>query len=311
MSWGPEQERQHPRDQAGRFTSALHWRVFETSLSPRLVPGDDPHNATQQIRASEENYRGLGRWWGRDEGDDETHGRELAAFYAAPSSVLVGVRMRPEDAAAMHDPEDSGLYARQPTQVLVEQVHVMEENGTWTQLDVPAGLTSWTHGIPDPNAWAGEVNRRLPGGSIYDTFTHPEFSDPSDDQRDQAEQWARGKFDYTDRTTGYRSEVTSIDHSGDGFTAYGEFVDGQATIGHWEIGILNDEDTGGRAMVVEGIEIDPDRRGEGLAKRWVQRLEAAGRAEGVERISMWDMSGGFWERMGYTRDRRGTGEKTL
>ena len=166
MTWN---ERDHPRNPhtgeftedwlgalsarlPGEFTSAMHWRVVPSSLAPGIVPGDDSHNAEQQIRAAEENFGGLGKWWGRTEGDNETQGRALAAFYAAPTSVLIGARMRPEDAAAIHDPDNwSGLIARNPTQVLVEQVHVMESDGSWTRLDVPPGLTAWTR-TPDEEA---------------------------------------------------------------------------------------------------------------------------------------------------------------
>lgn len=158
-------------------------------------------------------------------------------------------------------------------------------------------------------SWANQVAAALPG-SIFDSFTDPAFSEPSDYQHEQARNWAHTKLEYIDRSTGYRSRVFDIEHGGDGFTVSGSFEDGSTTIGHWQVGVLKDED-GARVGVVEGIELDADRRGEGLAKRWARRLEDVLRAEGVVRISMWDMSGGFWEHLGYARDRRGTGVKQL
>lgn len=158
--------------------------------------------------------------------------------------------------------------------------------------------------------WARKLSARLPGGSIFDSFTDPEFGDPTPQQQEQAERWAHDRFDYVDRTTGYRSQVFSVEHNADGFTVAASFQDGEHSIGGYQFGITQDEE-GHKIGFVEEINIDSDRRGEGLAKRWVHRLEQALKAEGVEFISMWDMSGGFWEHMGYTRDRQGVAGKTL
>jgi len=176
---------------------------------------------------------------------------------------------------------------------------------TWREADHPRD--------PDgqfTESWANRLSAALPGGSIFDTFIDPEFGEPSEVMVEQASDWAHERFDYTDRTTGYRSRVTGIEHGGDGFNIHGVFEDGDTEIGHYQIGILKDED-GSRAAVVEGVYLDQDRRGEGLAKRWVARLEDAARAEGIKTISMWDMSSGFWEHLGYVRGRWSQGSKQL
>jgi hypothetical protein len=98
--------------------------------------------------------------------------------------------MRPEDAAAMYDdPEASGLRAKKPTQLSIEQVHVAEPNGSWTQLDVPPGLTSWTHGIGESGLVAqadsvadgpfyhGTVHPHAPGDEVDPNNSRNYFSD--------------------------------------------------------------------------------------------------------------------------------------
>lgn len=161
--------------------------------------------------------------------------------------------------------------------------------------------------------WAEKLSARLPGGSIYDTLIDPEFGDPSEQMQQQAETWAREHFDYTDRTSGVYSRVSSVEHGGDGFSVNGRFEDQSRTVGTWSIGVLahGGRDEATRAFAVEEINLDRDYQGQGIAGRWARRLEQVARDTGTRHISMWDMSGGFWERMGYTRDRHGIGEKQL
>lgn len=160
--------------------------------------------------------------------------------------------------------------------------------------------------------WAEKLSRRLPGGSIFDTLTDPEFGDVSPQQQEAAEHWAHDQFDYPDRTSGTRSEVSSVEHSGDGFSVNGRFHEGDRTVGTWSIEVLkNGGDGQTRSFAVEEINLNTDWQGQGIAGRWVRKLEQVARDSGAQSISMWDMSGGFWERMGYTRDQRGIGEKQL
>lgn len=175
---------------------------------------------------------------------------------------------------------------------------------TWRESDHPRN--------PDgefTDSWAGQVSRRLVG-TIYDTFRDPEFGDPSDQMQQEAEAWARQHFDYSDRTTGVRSRVSSVEHGGDGFSVNGRFEDLGRTVGTWSIGVLKGEG-GTPEAAVEEINLDSDYQKQGIAGRWARRLEQVIRDSGGQRISMWDMSRGFWEHMGYTRDRRGIGEKQL
>jgi GNAT superfamily N-acetyltransferase len=163
---------------------------------------------------------------------------------------------------------------------------------------------------PDSGEWVEKVSARLPGGSVFDTFVDPAFQDPGEDAIEQAEQWAHRHFDYVDRTTGYRSEVFDVQHNGDGVIVSATFQDGPRSIGGYQLAVFKDEE-GHRVGTVESVEIDQDQRGQGLARRWVQRMETVFRREGVEFVSMWDQSRGFWEHMGYVRDRFGIGGKQL
>jgi GNAT superfamily N-acetyltransferase len=142
----------------------------------------------------------------------------------------------------------------------------------------------------------------------------PAFDEPSDYQEQMASEWANEHFTYRDTPTRYESTVDETEHGGDGVTVKGSFLDdGGQNVGQWEFAILRDEN-GDRAMVVDTISIDHPYRGGGVAKRWVQHLEAVGRREGVVRISMWDQSSGFWESQGYTASFQGafkTSEKML
>jgi len=147
----------------GRFraTGPIHWRVFPTGVLPDLVPGDDSRDAVLQIRRGEEHGGGLGRWWfaaGDEEHNDEESARRGAEHYGGEGQILVGARF--EHPERLESPRhSSGLYAREPLQLLVEQVHVWE-NGRWEPVEVPEGLTSWTSA---PHDWAEQVAGRLPG----------------------------------------------------------------------------------------------------------------------------------------------------
>lgn len=144
----------------GRFRGEMRWRTFPSSLVPAWNPGDDPLDAVMQIRRSESEYNGLGRWWfGVGDGEHDTDEDAIvgAKHYAAPGSVLVGVRF-PEGAQLREYRDSSGLVATEPTEVLVEQVHIMGEDGRWQPLEVPAGLTAWTR---RPDDWADRVSDGL------------------------------------------------------------------------------------------------------------------------------------------------------
>lgn len=163
---------------------------------------------------------------------------------------------------------------------------------------------------PDDGRWVDRViAQAIP--SIYDTLTHPEFSDVSYEQQQAAEKWAL-QLAYPDREAGVRSQISSVEHAVDGFSVNGRFVRGSAdeTVGTWSVAILKDED-GTPTAAVEEINIDPQWQGQGIAGRWARRLEQVVRQSGGQSISMWDQSGGFWEHMGYVKDRFGIGRRQL
>ena len=162
--------------------------------------------------------------------------------------------------------------------------------------------------------WAARLSRQIHqarfSASVFDTFVDPEFGGPSWRAGQVAERWSHEHFDYRDNETGQSSAVTQVVHHGDGFTVHGGFYDQEgAGVGRWEFALLRYD--GQNVATVQNINIKPARRGRGLAKRWVQRLEQAAAAQGAVKVEMWDVSGGFWESQGYTRDERGTAEKTL
>ena len=165
--------------------------------------------------------------------------------------------------------------------------------------------------------WVDRVIASM-GRSIYDTLTHPEFGDASHEQQQAAEQWAL-QLAYPDRDTGTRSRVSSVEHSVDGFSVNGRFevredtggaMARSRTIGTWSVAVLKD-DEGTPTAAVEEINLDPKWQKQGIAGRWARRFEQAVRQSGGQSISMWDMSSGFWEHIGYVRDRFGIGRKQL
>ena len=159
--------------------------------------------------------------------------------------------------------------------------------------------------------WAEKLSARLPGGSIYDTLTSAEFGDPSEQQQAQAEQWAAG-LQYTDHQSGIRSVVSGVEHAGDGFSANGRFVEGDQTVGGWSVAVLHSNTDAPFPMVeVEEIWLADPMQGQGIARRWVRRLEGHARQSGAQQVEMWDQSGGFWEHLGYVRASNGMGVKQL
>jgi hypothetical protein len=164
MTW---RERDHPRDGRGRFTdgggwaaevsdrmsaaplgpqgefdSWVIWRVFPSSLAPGLIPDDDPHDATQQVRRSESEWGGLGRWWWADPHEQE---QVDVGFYGGPGSVLVGARARAAESNLRDRSGHSGQFAFEPVELAVVAMQVWEGRG-WRPIPVPGGLTTVTHG---------------------------------------------------------------------------------------------------------------------------------------------------------------------
>lgn len=134
-------------------------------------------------------------------------------------------------------------------------------------------------------------------------------------QVEEAASWARSALEYDD-PSGVRSRVVDVkvgmteydpDDPGSGEDAglqiRGSFQSAGRSVGSWTIKVGYDIDTEEWTAVVDGIHLDEETRGQGIAGRWVRRLEQVLRdTTDVGEVSLWDQSGGFWEAMGYQND---------
>lgn len=160
---------------------------------------------------------------------------------------------------------------------------------------------------PDDGRWVDHVIARM-GPSIYSTLSLNDTFDPTPEQQKAAEQWAQ-QLAYRDAEAGVRSQISSVEHQGDGFSVNGRFVRGRAdeTVGTWSIGL--ETQYGEREASVGEIQLDPAWQGKGIAGRWVRRLEQVIRQSGGQSIWLWDDSKGFWQHMGYPNPGGGRGRR--
>ncbi|MBM0203529.1 hypothetical protein JNW90_10685 [Micromonospora sp. STR1s_5] len=122
----------------GEYDSPPYWRTFSTSADARYG-GDDPMDARTQIERTEENYGGLGRWYGAE---------ELAAPYGAQDHVMVAVRFRTKDLEdqVYETDELAGLRVRGSEPVKMAVVGMLVNRGQgWEQIPVPPGLITRSH----------------------------------------------------------------------------------------------------------------------------------------------------------------------
>lgn len=114
----------------GEFTSPVLWRTFPGSAF-------DGASAQEHIDATEETWGGIGKWLGT---------LDEAKAYGEEGSLLVAVRLRPDDRGRLHEPSDvSGLVANAaPVDVAVVSMQEYRDGG-WHNIEVPAGLVTRTH----------------------------------------------------------------------------------------------------------------------------------------------------------------------
>lgn len=125
----------------GAYDSDVYWRALPSSLAPGIVRGDDPHDAVRQVRASTEEWGGLGRWWWASGDIDDT------GFYGGTDgSVLVGARFRSGALSFSEPAGHSGQFADEPMDMAVVAVRVWED-GQWRPIPVPLGLIAATHDV--------------------------------------------------------------------------------------------------------------------------------------------------------------------
>jgi len=103
---------------------------------------DELLDAHAQIRASEENWGGIGSWFGT---------KEQAEFYSDPGIVTLAVQFRQSDVTRFTEPEDvSGFVAPHRTPALVVGISYIDEKTKKKHvLDIPDNLITLTSGIEE------------------------------------------------------------------------------------------------------------------------------------------------------------------
>lgn len=125
------------------------------------------------------------------------------------------------------------------------------------------------------------------------------------DQSPEIVDWAQQAGLQFGDQSGIRSIVRSGSLVGDAFrraNVAGDFMapDGSSA-GSWSIEFTTDGSE--VRLFVDAIALQAGKgRGQGIARRWVERLEDVARQAGVTRIDTLDTSGGFWAHLGYRKD---------
>lgn len=214
---------------------------------------------------------------------------------------------------------DGGARVHPDGTVSVWRVHNISEGSGWeytTNGEMAIERAGWRN-EPEPEEvrlplsqvrllyqYSDETRLAIPGqtSSLLRTL----LDTPSSyDEVPEIVDWAQeAGLQYGDQS-GVRSVVRSGSLVGDTFrraTVAGDFKapDGSSA-GSWSIEFSTDGSE--VRLFVDALALHAGHgRGQGVGRRWAQRLEEIARQAGVTRIDTLDTSGGFWTHLGYQKD---------